>query len=101
MPHDYYFLYILQNGNIKQQNETTACKYKKKVTKQINWKKALIWYDLQMNINTCIIDIDKGFTTVLPMYSYKYCKTLWKGVPHCIIRKSSDCTLKFTLNENK
>lgn len=64
MPHDYYFLYILQNGNIKQQNETTACKYKTKVTKQINWKKALIWYDLQMNINTCIIDIDKGSTTV-------------------------------------
>lgn len=69
MPHDYYFLYILLNGNIKQQNETTACKYKTKVTKQINWKKALIWYDLQMNINTCIIDIDKGSTTVLPMYS--------------------------------
>lgn len=101
MPHDYYFLYILQNDNIKQQNETTACKYKTKVTKQINWKKALIWYDLEMNINTCIIDIDKGSTTVLPKYSYKYCKTLWKGVPHCIIRKSSDCTLKFTLNENK
>lgn len=101
MPHDYYFLYILQNGNIKQQNETTACKYKTKVTKQINWKKTLIWYDLQMNINTCIIDIDKGSTTVLPMYSYKYCKTLWKSVPHCIIRKSSDCILKFTLNENK
>lgn len=73
MPHDYNFLYILQNGNIKQQNETTACKYKTKVTKQINWKKALIWYDLEMNINTCIIDIDKESTTVLPMYSYKYC----------------------------
>lgn len=44
MPHDYNFLYILQNGNIKQQNETTACKYKTKVTKQINWKKALTMY---------------------------------------------------------
>lgn len=67
------FYTYYKNGNIKQQNETTACKYKTKVTKQINWKKALIWYDLQMNINTCIIDIDKGSTTVLPMYSYKYC----------------------------